>query len=148
MQDLWYAARALRRQPGFALIAILTLAVGIGASSAIYSVVDATLLRTLPFQEPHRLARVFLTQPVTPGTPFPEDAPWSYPKYETFRQLQQPFENTAVYRGSGLRLSGTDDPEKIKGEEVRYEEPPLCERCADAVGLAALAQWELEGDGE
>jgi putative ABC transport system permease protein len=118
MQDLWYAARALRRQPGFALIAILTLAVGIGASSAIYSVVDATLWRTLPFQEPHRLARVFLTQPVTPGTPFPADAPWSYPKYETFRQLQQPFENTAVYRGSGLRLSGTDEPEKINGEFV------------------------------
>ncbi len=118
MQDLWYAARALRRQPGFALIAILTLAVGIGASSSIYSVVDATLLRTLPFQEPHRLARVFLTQPVTPGMPFPEDAPWSYPKYETFRQLQQPFENTAVYRGSGLRLSGTGEPEKINGEFV------------------------------
>jgi predicted permease len=50
--------------------------------------------------------------------PFPEDGPWSYPKYETFRQLQQPFENTAVYRGGDFRLTGTDEPEKINGEFV------------------------------
>jgi predicted permease len=116
MQDLRYAARALRKRPGFALIAILTLAVSIGANTAIYSIVDATLLRPLPFQDPDRLMRVFLTQPATPGVPFPKDGPWSYPKYETFRQLQQAFENTAVYRDSGFRLTGTDQPEKINGE--------------------------------
>ena len=116
MHDLRCAARALGRQPGFALIAILTLTVGIGANTVIYSMVDATLLRPLPFQDPHSLMRVFLTQPVTPDTPLPQDGPWSYPKYETFRQLQRAFASTAVYRSGGFRLTGTDEPEKIAGE--------------------------------
>ena len=58
-QDLRYAARALRRQPGFALVAILTLALGIGANSAIFALVDATLLRPLPFGDPDRIVMLY-----------------------------------------------------------------------------------------
>jgi hypothetical protein len=57
LQDLRYATRTLARQPGFTAIAVFTLAVGIGANTATYSVVDATLLRSLPFQDPDRLMK-------------------------------------------------------------------------------------------
>src|ERR1044071_2009266 len=62
LQDLRYAIRMLARHPGFTAIAVFTLAVGIGANTAIYSVVDATLLRTLPFRDPGRLMRVSLVR--------------------------------------------------------------------------------------
>ena len=116
MQDLCYAARALRKQPGFTLIVILTLALGIGANTAIYSIVEATLLRPLPFRDPDRLMRVSLTMPVTPNMPFDEDAPWSYPKYTTFRELQPVFADTSAYRNGGFKLTGSGEPEKISGE--------------------------------
>ena len=73
----------LRSNPGFAAIAILILAVGIGATTAIFSVVNATLLRPLPFREPDRLMSVFLRMPVQYGSG-EIDMVWSYPKYQTF----------------------------------------------------------------
>src|SRR5713101_7875210 len=118
LQDLRYAARALAKQPGFTAIAVFTLAVGIGANTAIYSVVDATLLRTLPFKDPGRLMKVSLTAPGMRGRPPQDDVVWSYPKYETFRQSQQVFEDTAAYRGGTFNLTGADEPERLRGEIV------------------------------
>ena len=97
LQDLRYAVRTLARQPAFTAIAVFTLAVGIGANTAIYSVVDATLLRTLPFSDPGRLMKVSLTVPPSPNrraTQTADDMVWSYPKYDTFRHSQAVYQAT------------------------------------------------------
>jgi putative ABC transport system permease protein len=109
LQDLRYGWRSLTHQPGFTAIVVVTLAVGIGANTAVYSVVDATLLRPLPFREPDRLMAVFLMEPTTNGTP--SRIAWSYPKYETLRQNQQVFEDSALYRTLLINLTGDGEPE-------------------------------------
>jgi putative ABC transport system permease protein len=117
LQDLRYAVRALGRQPGFAAIAVLTLAVGIGANTAIYSVVNATLLRPLPYKDPDRLMRVSLIMPPFHGRP-QMDMVWSYPKYEAFRKLQTSFEDAALYQSCSFNLTGAGEPEQIHCELV------------------------------
>src|SRR5262245_10194769 len=116
-QDLHYGWRSLVRQPGFTAIVVLTLAIGIGVNTAIYTVVDATLLRALPFDKPERLMTVSLTRPDNRGGQL-ELAVWSYPKYETFRENQNIFEHTALYRAVSLNLTGEGEPERLRAEEV------------------------------
>jgi putative ABC transport system permease protein len=124
LQDLRYGWRSLTRQPGFTAIVVLTLAVGIGANTAVYSVVDATLLRPLPFREPDRLMAVFLMEPSsTNGAP--SRIAWSYPKYETFRHNQQVFEDAALYRTWLINLTGDGEPERLQMEEVSAGYFPL-----------------------
>jgi len=125
LQDVRYGARALFKQPGFTLAAVLTLAVGIGANTAIYSVVNAALLRSLPFKDPERLMRVSLVAPGSHGRPPQDDFIWSYPKYQTFRQLQQVFEETALYRSGTFNLTGTGEAERLRGEEVSAAYLPI-----------------------
>src|SRR5262245_8147479 len=119
-QDLRYARRSLLKQPGFTLIVVLTLAIGIGANTAIYTVVDAMILRSLPYREPERLMRVYLTTPrdVATRLDYSEGMVWSYLKYQTFRQKQQVFEDTGIYRAITLNLTGDGEPERLRGEEV------------------------------
>jgi putative ABC transport system permease protein len=121
LQDLRYAVRTLARQPAFTAIAVFTLAVGIGANTAIYSVVDATLLRTLPFADPARLMKVSLTVPPSPtrqAQRAADDMVWSFPKYETFRQLQKTYRETALYRAVDFNLTGAGEAERLRGEIV------------------------------
>ncbi len=116
--DLRYAFRSLRRAPGFALIAILTLAIGIGANTAIFSVVNAVVLQRLPFEEPDRLMRAYLLMP--PGGPGEPrmDMFWSFPKYRTMRESQDIFEDLATFRQGSFTLTTLDDAERVAGETV------------------------------
>ncbi len=125
LHDLRFAARTLARQPGFTAIAVFTLAVGIGANTAIYSVVNATLLRTLPFQDPDRLMKLSLVTPSLRGAPSRDDMVWSYPKYEFFRKNQQVFSRTAVYYDVTRNLTGTDEPERLRCEIVGADYFPV-----------------------
>ena len=109
-QDIHYAFRSLRRQPAFALIAIVTLGLGIGANTAIFSVVNGVLLSPLPYREPERL--VLLWESV-------RDMPQitvSYPDYLDWRRGAKSFEDLAVYdEGDSYTLTGAGDPETVLG---------------------------------
>ena len=108
---LWLrlAVRSLRRRPGFSLLAILILALGIGANGTVFSIMDAILLRSLPFEDPERLVDVTLTIPPGPEEPARHDMVWSYPKYQTFSALQHSFSAIALYGSSAgtLHLEAT-----------------------------------------
>src|SRR6185503_10529612 len=101
-QDLRYAGRALRRNPGFTLVAVLTLALGIGANTAIFSVINGVLLRPLPYPTPDRLVRVF-TSFRGSGT---ERYAVSQPEFIDYKGLTQVFENAAAFSGASLTLTG------------------------------------------
>jgi putative ABC transport system permease protein len=111
-QDVRYALRALRKRPLFAAVAILTLGLGIGGTTAIFSVVNAALLRPLPFPAPERLVKVSLTTENAP------DIVWSYPKYELLRAEQRIFSGIAGYFDWSGALAGGGDPERLQGERV------------------------------
>ncbi len=109
-QDLRYGARALLKNPGFALIAVVTLALGIGANTAIFTVVNAALLRGLPYREPDRLVHLWET---TQQKEFPRREA-SYPDFLDWRQNQS-FDAMAAYTGEGFTLTGRGAPELIQG---------------------------------
>src|ERR1700732_1323064 len=109
-QDLRYAARMLLKKPGFTLLAVLALALGIGANTAIFSVVNAVLLRPLPFEDSERLMSLY-----EPSTSNPTSrSPLSYPDFTDFKDQAQSLEYVAAYVSSGATLtSGGSEPEKI-----------------------------------
>ncbi len=125
LQDLRFAARGLAKSPGFAAVAVLTLALGIGANTAIFSLLHAVLLRPLPYPEPERLLMLYLS---TTGNG-PEDAndrfPWSYPKFATFREGDQVFERAAGFSHLDLTLAGDAGPERLPGEIVSADYFPV-----------------------
>ena len=108
-QDVRFALRSFLRTPGFTAVAVLTLAVGIGANTAIFSAVNAMLLRPLPFREPDRLMQVNLIVPRRGDIPPNDKAPWSYPKFTVFRNSQTIFEDlTLWFAYQGTVRVGTD----------------------------------------
>ncbi|HLN97219.1 MAG TPA: ABC transporter permease [Pyrinomonadaceae bacterium] len=108
LQDLRYAIRTLLNKPGFTLIAVITLALGIGGSTAIFTVVDAALLRGLPYKAPDRLYHLWES---TPQKEFAQRE-FSYPDYQDY-QKNQVLEGLAAYTGGGGILSGRGEPERI-----------------------------------
>src|SRR5262245_46155151 len=109
-QDLRYGARALLKNPGFASVAVVTLALGIGANTAIFTVVDAALLRGLPYRDPDRLVHLW---EMTPQKLFPRREA-SYPDFLDWRRNQS-FEALAAYTGSMFTMTGRGAPELIAG---------------------------------
>jgi len=114
LQDLRYGIRALTKAPGFTFIAVLAIALGIGANTAIFSVVDAVLLRHLPFSEPERLMRAYLQEPSGQTSSF------GIADFLAWRDHQQSFEHVAAYDVMqwSFALTGIGSPERIPGIAV------------------------------
>ena len=114
-QDVRYAARALKRAPGFAMVSIATLAFGIAATTIVYSIVDGILLRPLPIHDPDR---VMLARETSPdGT----DMSLAWPNYLDWRQRQTSFQSFAVWRGLTANLTGIDQPRRLNVRHVTWE---------------------------
>ncbi|MCP3142613.1 ABC transporter permease [Pyxidicoccus xibeiensis] len=107
-QDMRYSFRGLRRTPGFALVTVLVLALGIGANASLFSVLNAVLLRPLPFPEPERLV---IVQQAKQG----ELGGVSYPNLLDWRASSTSFERLAVYTGTRFTLSGQGEAERVSG---------------------------------
>ncbi|HXW61347.1 MAG TPA: ABC transporter permease [Candidatus Acidoferrales bacterium] len=110
-QDVRYAARMLLASPGFAITAILALALGIGANTAIFTVVNRVLLEPLPYPEPNRLVQLELSGPQGNADIT------SIPKFNVWRQQTQAFDAVAAYDtgGPGVNLTGGDRPQQLRG---------------------------------
>jgi predicted permease len=112
-QDLRFGARSVfLKSPGFAFVSILTLALGIGANTAIFSVVNSVLLRQLPFPEPDRLVRI------TSNRIDRSDAPFTIPDFLDYRDQNQSLDQIAAFTTIGLSLSGTETTERLQGARV------------------------------
>src|SRR5262249_31075717 len=109
--------RMLAKNPGFTAAAVSALALGIGANTAIFSVINTVLLRPLPFPDPDRIVAVRW------GGPQGNSTGASVPKYNAWRRQTQVLEDVAAYdaNGPGLNLTGTGRPEQLKGIHVSYE---------------------------
>jgi predicted permease len=112
-KEIRYAVRALVKRPGFSLIAVLTLALGIGANTAIFSVVNATLLRPLPFKDPDRVVMIWGELPKLVGT-----LPNSGANFLGLKAEAQSFERLAAFRSWSWQLSGAGEPELLRGARV------------------------------
>ncbi|HEY0321335.1 MAG TPA: ABC transporter permease [Pyrinomonadaceae bacterium] len=110
-QDLRYGVRVLLKNPGFALVAVLTLALGIAVNTAIFSIVNAVLLRPLPYNQPERITMVYSTNEKRGITTNPH----SFPNFADYHAEQQSFEALAAYTGATAALSGGELPEQING---------------------------------
>jgi putative ABC transport system permease protein len=108
LQDLRYAVRTMLNKPAFTVIAIVTLALGIGGSTAIFTVVNAALLRGLPYKSPDRLYHLFES---TPQKEFAQRE-FSYPDFQDYQQ-NQVLEGLAAYTGGGGIMSGRGEPERL-----------------------------------
>src|SRR5262245_26360723 len=114
-QDITYALRGFRRSPGFTLIVVVMLAVGIGANTAIFSFVDRLLIRQLPYPQSNRLVMLYETFPSTPRSNV-SPANWL-----DWQRLSKSFEILAAWNGTSATLAGDGEPELILGQTVSNE---------------------------
>src|SRR5215211_5086568 len=109
LRDIKYSLRRLRKTPAFTAIVVLTLALGIGANTAIFSVVNTVLLRPLPYRAPSELVSIQHFYPSLNNL----EAPVSAAGFKRYRDETKSFESFAVETGFGANLTGTGDPERI-----------------------------------
>jgi hypothetical protein len=112
-QDIGYALRTLRRTPGFTAVAVITLALGIGANSAIFSVVQGVLLQSLPYRSPDRLYQPRMLYP--DGTAY---TALSAPDFMSVREGNRVFERVEAYSTAVFTLLGVGEPQEIRGANV------------------------------
>jgi predicted permease len=117
-RDIRLGLRLMIRNPGFTTLAVVTIGLGIGATTAVFSVVDAVLLEPLPFPEPGRLMRPSLLVPPRRTGPMTNQDLWSVPKHEVFKVSQEAFSASAMYKARTYTLLGDGEPERIVGEVV------------------------------
>src|SRR5512137_2428981 len=108
--DLRYSVRSLRKQPGFLLIAILTLGLGIGSNVAIFTIVNRMLLQPLPYANQARVLSLYERSPT-----YPEGMALSLADFVDWRERQQVFDGMAVFQNLEFTLSGVEEPEKVGG---------------------------------
>ncbi|HEU5459652.1 MAG TPA: ABC transporter permease, partial [Pyrinomonadaceae bacterium] len=112
LQDMRYSMRILRRQPGFTLTVVSTLALGIGANTAIFSVVNAVLLRELPLKNPEEVMWVWSTRTDR------DKAPFTLPDFLDYRDQNGTLEQIAAFCNVGLNLSGSEKTERLQAMRV------------------------------
>ena len=136
LHDLRHAVRGLLKSPGFATVSILTLALGIGANTAVLTLARAVFLAPLPFNDPDRLVAIAERRPGSRST----DIPISGHEFAAWRDQNRVFERMALYRPNGLNLTGGGEPEKIRAIEVSASYLPT-------LGLSpALGRGFVEGE--
>src|SRR5499427_10796329 len=118
-QDLRFAMRVLQKAPGFSAVAILTLALGIGADTALFSVVNGVLLNPLPYPHPEEL--VSLSQKLPPFEQFAI----SYPDFLDWARMNHTFQALAAYRQHNFNLTGSGEAQRVKATQVSASFFPL-----------------------
>jgi len=136
LDDIRYGFRQLVKHPAFTIIAVLTLAVGIGANTAIFSVVNAVLLKPLPFPEPNELVAVGGVDLNETASP-PKLSSMCYPDFFDFREQNQSFAGIAAYRDRSLALVDEREAQSVRGQKVTGE-------FFDVLGIKPL----LQGHGQ
>lgn len=142
-QDLRHAVRTLLKQPGFAAVIVITLALGIGANTAIFSVVNGVLLQPLPFNNAHRLVAVMESNPRA----FNEPIGASFPDFKDWSEQNQVFEYVAGLTGQSFALVGAGEPARVRGQSVSADFFPMLEAEA-LVGRTLLSEDEKPGEGK
>src|SRR2546428_9850908 len=117
IQDVRYGLRMLARNPGFTAIAVITLALGIGANTAIFSVVNAVLLRPLPYANPERLVRIYSEFPTFPNGGLRRFAV-SGPEFLELRRGTKSWESLDVWQTSGVNVAGKGEPTRAPASFV------------------------------
>ena len=116
LQDLRYALRQLRKSPGFTIVAVITLALGIGANTAVFSVIDAVMLRPLPYYQPEHLIEA---ESVNTHNPQPDNI--SYPDFFDWRSQNRTLEHLVSYHDNLFTLTGLERPIQVDAEIVSWD---------------------------